>query len=150
MQKVMLSLARRVVEKSARPLPGEATDLSQQYEVYLREREISAYQQSLADAFQFDEEDSERQEDANAQVDIHSPILRHGPLIHRTSRHIAQAATTSPSDSCFSFRRAMSHPSYARIFFLTIKSPSLSVNVFSSARASRTVVLRRHDRAVFL
>ena len=58
MQKVMLSLARRAAEASMQPL-HEARDLSQQYEVRLRAKDITTYQQSLADTLQFDEDEAQ-------------------------------------------------------------------------------------------
>ena len=103
MQKVMLSLARRVGEASMRPLPGEERDLSQQYEVRLRAKEITAYQQSLADALQFDEDD-ERQDDA--QVGFWSSTTFASPLRcpNLNKPHIAKEVTASPANSDFSLR----------------------------------------------
>lgn len=65
MQKVMLSLARRAAEASMQPL-HEARDLSQQYDVRLRAKDITTYQQSLADTLQFDED--EAQVDSNIRL----------------------------------------------------------------------------------
>ena len=93
MQKVMLSLARRAAEAFLRPL-HEARDLSQQYDVRLRAKDITAYQQSLADTLQFDEDE--------AQVDMNSSVAFSSFLNKFYQFYTAKEAATSPTDSYFS------------------------------------------------
>ena len=89
----MLSLARRAAEASMQPL-HEARDLSQQYDVRLRAKDITTYQQSLADSLQFDEDE--------AQAGINSSVAFSSSLNKFYQFNTAKEAATSPADSYFS------------------------------------------------